>query len=203
MRAVTVLAIVVPVAVTVAGCAGARRDTRAAPRASPTAATSGVAEGDERGAKDVDGRGQQDEDDYLVLAYGHAADAADERAVAALVRRYMAAAAARDGAAACRLVYARVNKGSKLLEAIPLPYTPGPESPLKGKTCPVVVSWLFREDRARLRSEIGSLRVTGLRVSGRHGLALLGFTPARERYIAVIREGRVWKVEGLLDSQLP
>ncbi len=155
------------------------------------------------GDNDNDGDGYDDSDDYQVLGYGHAADPILQRTVTRIVTRYLTAAAAKNGSTACSLLDARINKGSRLLDAIPLPYTPGPNSPMRGKSCAKVMSQLFGEDHKQLGSEISSLEVTGLRVSGLHGLALLRFTTTGERDIDVVREGGAWKIDALLDSQLP
>src|SRR3981081_2539322 len=53
---------------------------------------------------DRDNDGDHNDDDEKVLYYGHAANAADRQSSIALVTRYLAAAAAEDGAAGCRML---------------------------------------------------------------------------------------------------
>jgi hypothetical protein len=63
-----------------------------------------------------------DTNNNSVLDFGHAADAADRRAVTTLLKQYYAAAAAGDGMAACSMIYAT------LAAAVPEDYgrEPGP-----------------------------------------------------------------------------
>lgn len=142
---------------------------------------------------DIDNDSDNNNDDY---AYGHAASAADRRAVTALVERYFAAAAAGDGATACPLIY------SLFAEEIPELYgePPGPPA-LRGSTCAVVMSKLFKQRHRQMVADHATLEVTDVRVKGRRAHALLRFeTGARD--LLVHREGRVWKVDEMLDSPL-
>ena len=47
------------------------------------------------------------------------------------------------------------------------------------------------------------LQVTGVRVDHASGVAVLGFKTLPGRQLRVAREGKVWKVDGLLDLELP
>jgi hypothetical protein len=131
-----------------------------------------------------------DGDDY----FGQAASAADKRAVAALVKRYYTAAAAGDGAAACSLVYAIVA------EAVPEEFN---SSALRGKTCAVVATKLFKQRHQQLATDLAKLQVTGVRVKGRRGWVLLSFGEMFERRMLVHREGGAWKIETLLNVGVP
>jgi hypothetical protein len=139
------------------------------------------------------------EDDKNILAYGHAANAADMRTIATLVRRYYAAAAADNGTTACSLLF------TLLAEVIPEDYgqAPGPPS-LRGKTCAVVMTKLFKQQHQLLSTNVAMLKVTGARIGEKRGFALLLLGKTHEqRYIPVHREFGVWKVNSLLDSGLP
>ena len=134
-----------------------------------------------------------------VLDYGRAASATDKQAVTALVKRYYAAAAAGEGATACSLIQ------SSLANAVAEDYgqAPGPSYLRGGKTCQAVMSLLFKHDHHQLIAEVRTLDMTRVRVKGNIGLAVLGFRAMPEREISVSREGSVWKINALLDSQLP
>jgi hypothetical protein len=130
---------------------------------------------------------------------GRPVRAGDARAVAALVRRYYAAAARGDGAAACRLIYAPTA------EAIPAVYGgPGGPAYLRGKTCAAVLSKLFRHYHKRLSAEDTALRVVAVRVYLTRGSAQFGFGGKKPtRYIMVHRERGAWKMFMMLDVGQP
>lgn len=131
---------------------------------------------------------------------GRLARARDARAVAALVRRYYAAAARGDGAAACRLLYAPTA------EAIPAVYgrPPGGPAYLRGKTCAAVLFKLFEHLHKRLSAEDTALRVAAVRVYLTRGSAQFGFQGKKPtRYIMVHRERGAWKMFMMLDVGQP
>jgi hypothetical protein len=136
-----------------------------------------------------------DQDDNAVLYFGHATSAAEARAIMALVKRYYAAAVASDGATACSLIY------SIVAESVPEGY--GQLPALRGKTCAVVVSKLFKKHHRELVAEVAGLEVTHVRVEGDRGLALLRFRTMPERRVLVHREHGVWKMGVLLDIGVP
>jgi hypothetical protein len=140
----------------------------------------------------TDRDGDSDNNDY---AYGRPANAADKRAVRALVKRYYTAAAASDGTKACSLIY------SIFAEEIPEVYgePPGP-SALRGSTCAAVMSKLFKQNHHQLVVDLAELKVTDVRVKRHHALALLSFKAMPPRDIRVHRERRAWKIDELLDS---
>jgi hypothetical protein len=139
--------------------------------------------------------GYHDIDDGSVLAYGHAPSAADEQTLAAIVKRYHAAAVAEDGATACSMTTARAVK------AIPVDYgqAPGPVY-LRGKTCAAVMSLLFKHNHTEIASPS---EITGVRVSGNEALVLLGSRAVPASVVILQREGGVWKVMGTGERQLP
>jgi hypothetical protein len=143
----------------------------------------------------IKNKGYYDSDDGAISAYGQAAGAADKRAITALVKRYLAAAATSDGAKACPMIY------STLEEAIPEDYgqPPGPAY-ARGKTCAVVMSKMFAYAHSKLAGGFG---VTNVRVEGREARALVGSRMAPARFIVVTRERGVWKIDELFGQFLP
>lgn len=143
---------------------------------------------------DNDGDGDNGNDDDR---WGSAASSTDRRAVVALVKRYYAVAAAGDGAQGCALIY------SLLAEEIPELYgePPGPPS-LRGGTCAVVMSKVYRQKHRQLVAKVAMIDVIGVRVKRLRGLALLRFKGGPERDIPVHREHRAWRIAALLDGGL-
>jgi hypothetical protein len=136
-----------------------------------------------------------DSDDGIVRDYGQAASAPDTRAITALVRRYYAAATAADGARVCSLMF------SLLAEAIPEDYGRGAGPAFsRGNTCPVVLSKLYRHDHGMVA---GVMVVTGARVNGKRGQALIGSKAMPASSLALKREYAVWKIDALLPHTLP
>jgi hypothetical protein len=140
-------------------------------------------------------KGYYDSDDGGIRRYGNAADTANRRTIAALVKRYAAAVAANDGATACSMIY------SVLVEAIPEDYgrPPGPAY-LRGTTCQAVMSLLFRHSHSQLT---GAIEVSGVRVKGNQAYALVGSRTVPASYIMVRREHGIWKIDELLAGPLP
>jgi hypothetical protein len=149
---------------------------------------------------DGDGRGRFDGDDRSTLDFGHAAGAAEARAIAALVRRYIAAEAAEDGARACALNYSIYAES--LVEDFGA--SPGTPAYAKGTTCASVLTKVFEHFHAQLLAESRHLKVVRVRLKQRQGIVVLTFAssslPPRE--IHVLREGRTWRAEALVDSPL-
>jgi hypothetical protein len=133
-----------------------------------------------------------------IAQFGHVASPADRQAITALVKRYYAAAAADDGATACSLIY------SPLSESVAEDYgqAPAPAS-LAGTTCEMVMSKLFRQVPGQPSAVLATTEVTGVRVKGRKGYALLRSKTMPEGDISVERELGTWKVGILIGSALP
>jgi hypothetical protein len=144
-------------------------------------------------------------DDYPLTLYGHAAGAVERRQIASVVQRYYAAAVAADGARACSLLYSRLARDPSLTRTVPEDRFSYPArvrvSP--GESCARVLSRLFERNHQALLREAPTLQVTAVRVHGVHAVAVLGFKTAPEHWMAVIREGAVWKVHTLLGILLP
>lgn len=133
------------------------------------------------------------DDDGKFLNYGHAAYAAEARALTALVKRYYAAAAASDGAAACSMLYPFIA------ESVVEGY--GHTRALRGDTCAVVMSKLFAQQHKLLTGKSTTLKMYAIRVNGARALTVLRFAVLPEvRIITERREGSTWKMLNLLDS---
>jgi hypothetical protein len=193
--------------------AGATSKTSSSQSVSSVAATSGVASKSlssdtqtepaiqEDRDKDFEAHsrdGYYDHDDYNTPNYPYAASASDMRDVAALVKHYFAAAVAEDGGRACSLIY------SLFAETVPETYglPPTGTAALHGTTCGQVVTKLFKMNHRQLVAELATLEVSSVRVNGNRGLALLHFNGIHARSINVHRERGVWKINGLLDTEV-
>jgi hypothetical protein len=137
------------------------------------------------------------------LQFGHEASPADWRAVAALVKRYYEVALSGDGARGCTMIY------STIAESLAEDYgseggqPPGPPY-MHGKSCPVIMTGLFRHFHPLLAVEVPKLRVLRVRMEEHHGVALLGFGDhLADRTISFVREGHAWKLSQLTDIELP
>jgi|GEM_PF-1484252 len=140
-----------------------------------------------------------DKNNNSVLDAFHAASPADERTIASLIKRYYAVALAGQGAKACSMIY------STLAESVPEDYGLSPPGPpyMRGTTCPAVLSLMFKHFHTELVAELPKLEVARVRLEGHRGLAVLRFGKAPQRQLQVAREGHVWKLASLLDSELP
>jgi hypothetical protein len=156
---------------------------------------------DHDGDSDSQGAGLYDSDDTDLVEYSHSASVAETRAVAVLVRRYLAAAAVADGTQACSMILASL---AKMVPAVLGGVGEPPYS--RGKTCAEVVSKIFHFYRAQLAVEARALRVVKVGVKGDKGLAVLAArapTKLPVRVIALQREGSGWKIDGVLDQEQP
>jgi hypothetical protein len=139
-----------------------------------------------------------DQDDNSTRVFGRAARGAEASAIAALVRRYFAAAAREDGASACSLIV------PTLARSVPedLGRSSGPLFS-RGQTCVVVMSKIFKHYHRQLAAHLASLRVDAVRVEGSGGWAVLAFRALPGRRVRVARVGRAWMMDALLDEELP
>ena len=94
---------------------------------------------------------------------------------------------------------------STLAEAVPEDYGLSPPGPpyMRGTTCPAVLTLLFKHLHSQLGLELPKIKVTRVRLTEHHGLAVLSFGTMPERQIQVAREGHVWRLAALLDGELP
>jgi hypothetical protein len=139
--------------------------------------------------------GFYDKDDSAMVDWGQEAGPIDARAVETLVKRYHAAAAAASGAKSCALLSALSA------EAIPEDYGRGAgPSYSRGTTCSVVLSKLFKHLH---RQFISPIIIADVRVQGNRARVMIASTVAPAASLPLIREGGVWKVDGLLWETLP
>jgi hypothetical protein len=182
----------------VSACGGTAGKTTSAAHISTSASSSTGLERDSDGDFDHTRNTRYDLDDNPILYYGHAAGTADAKAIGMLVRRYYADAAAGDGRAVCTLIF------SVLAEALPEQYAGAANRRLKyGDTCASVVSRLFELHRQEYLARNASLRVTGVRVEGDQGFALLSFKGMPDEHLRIHREAGRWTLHQLLDEGLP
>jgi hypothetical protein len=139
-----------------------------------------------------------DKDDQGVRYFGHAANPTDRRAVTALVKRYYVTAVAQDGSAGCALIASPLAKSvaETLGQAMGQP-------DLRGNTCATVMSKVYKLNHRQLLAYEPTLEVTGVRLEGGSGRAILGFKDLPGRQIGVTRESGVWKIQALIDTELP
>jgi hypothetical protein len=138
-----------------------------------------------------------DSDDEIAV-YGPSASAADKRAIAVIVKRYYRVAAAGDGAKACAMMY------TVLSDVVPEDFGSayGP-SYMRGKTCPVVMSRLFKHSHAKLVAQLrGTLEVADVRIKDNRAFVLLGSTTMPASELFVHREHGVWKIDSMLGGPL-
>lgn len=180
--------------VSAGACGGAHKRSGSTSIASSTSRslTSLMADQD----KDSTSGDYYDGDDGEIRYHGHAASAADVRAITALVKRYYEAAAARDGATACALTYYIAT------ETLPEQYgqPPGPLWLRGANTCPTLLTRVFKHFHRQLTVPVV---VTAVRVSGGRADALVGFRTLPAGFVEVRREGISWKIDGLLATALP
>jgi hypothetical protein len=150
---------------------------------------------DNDGDEDSPKSGYYDDDDGEVLRYGRPAPVGQTRKIETLVGRYFEAAAAADGAAGCRLLYAPVAESIVETDG----RTPG----LRGVTCAAVLSKWFQQNRSRLIPGFQRLEVRNVRIENERGYVLLGSGARTESYLLVHRRSGDWKVLWLVQEGLP
>lgn len=151
-----------------------------------------------------------DSDDYHSMHFGHAADPTDERAIAAIVKRYYAALASEDASTVCSLLLEVVAEGmpeserGAAGERLPTPgaATAGHRPAPGHTTCASAISGTLAESHRALLAEDRTLRVIGVRVRRRRASALLRFGSTVARHILLYKEGDAWKVGTLADEDL-
>lgn len=141
-----------------------------------------------------------DADNNGARNFGHAASAAERRAITTLIKRYYATALAGDGARGCSMIYSTIAESAPEDDS----REPGTPAYMHGaQTCAAVLTALFKHYHAQLAAEVPRLEVTRVRLKEHHGFALLSFGTLPEREISVLREGRVWKLSQIYDVELP
>lgn len=170
-----------------AACGGARGVTR-----SSTSHVITVAEHVLRLSREF---GRIDADDYPVLSFGRAATAMESKKITALLKRYYAVAGAGKGAKACSMLYEATAKEVVVEQD---------DWGVRGGTCPVVMSRIFRQRHWQLVADADSLKVVRVRTDGLNGRAVLRFGRMVEsRTIDTRFVGGIWKVQRPLDTPMP
>jgi hypothetical protein len=146
--------------------------------------------------RDRDDDDDNNDDDASVLDYGYAPSADERREIEALVVSYYAASAAEDGAKACTLLMPFVAESV----AENLGHNPG----LRGKSCAVVMSKLFKLHHTELDAKNATLKFYSVRVGDGRGLIVLSFSVLPEvRKILLRRDSNgSWRLLSLLDGIL-
>jgi hypothetical protein len=149
------------------------------------------------GDGDIDslGMGRYDTDADADPTFGPVATPTEHQAIATLIKRYYAVAAAGNGALACTMLAPLVA------EAAVEEHRPGKGPPaLRGRGCAQVLSRLFAERHRELVADVATLRVGWTQTKGRRAVALANFGPAREMLVYVRHANGVWQMNTLLDS---
>lgn len=137
--------------------------------------------------------GPIDADDYALLHFGRVASRNEVKRISALIRRYYAAAAAKNGLTACSMLY--------LATARSVAEEEGRRFGMRGSKCAAVMSRIFEQHHRLLIAEMTSLKVLRVRTDGVNGLLLLRFGHrARPREQSVRRVGAEWKIARSLDT---
>jgi hypothetical protein len=139
--------------------------------------------------------GYLDGDDSRIVAYGHAASASQEQTIKALVRRYYAAAATRNGARACPMI------SSALEKAIPEDYAKAAHA--RGReadSCRGVMSLLFAQAH---REVVSAFVVMAVRIGGSQARVLLGSRTSPASYVGLQYERATWRFDSLFPTPLP
>lgn len=183
MRALLVLIVCAPAALFWLGCGGA------------STGNGGTTNSSAHRRVDRDDDYDNNDDDAHVLDYGQPATGMTKQALTTLIRRYYAASASEDGAAACRMLL------PFLAESVAEQY--GHDPGLRGRTCATVMSKLFAQRHHLLAGESATLKFVAVRVGGGHALIVLSFANLPEvRQIRALGEGTNWHIHDLLDGIL-
>ncbi len=133
--------------------------------------------------------------DDSIQTFGNEAGVAEKQAVTATVKRYYAAVAAGDGASACALLSPGLSKS--IIQSL------GHSAVLRGKGCAGILALLFKHGSAQSGASLADIEVTGVRIKGDRGFALLHSKTMPSGEISVDRENGAWKVGALIGGALP
>jgi hypothetical protein len=138
-----------------------------------------------------------DSDDFHSLHFGHAAGAAEEHTIAAVVKRYYAALARQETSTVCSLLLEVVAESMPSEQA-----ESESRLPAENATCAMTIAGVLAESHRALLSEERTLRVVGVRVRRRRASALLRFGNTAARHILLYKEEGKWKIGTLADEDL-
>jgi hypothetical protein len=143
--------------------------------------------------QDRDNDNDNNDDDQGTLAFGHLPDAREGREITKLVRGYFAAAATEDGRRACALLTPIIAESVVERD--------GHSAALRGNTCSVVMSKLFKVHHRELTPKQATFRIMRVGIVGYRSLVALDFPSIPEvREITARRVGSRWTVLSLLDE---
>lgn len=129
-----------------------------------------------------------------ITHFGTAASANDRTAVTTLVKSYYAAIAADRGKAACALLGARIHG---VIER-----SLGSTKLARGRGCEGTLTTVFRHSHGRPGIVEAAVTVTGVRVKGNRGYALISTKLRPHEQIRIEREHGAWKIAALIGSPL-
>lgn len=133
--------------------------------------------------------------DDSIQTFGTEAGVVEKQAVTAIVKRYYAAVAAGNGAGACALLSSGLSKS--IVQSL------GRSATLRGKGCAGILALLFKHASAQSGASLADIEVTGVRIKGDRGFALLRSKTMPSGEITVDRENGAWKVGALIGGALP
>jgi hypothetical protein len=152
----------------------------------PASGAGGSASSSGEGATSTSQAKRYPHGDNSIQTYGRSAGEAEKQAVTAAVKHYYAAVAAGDGASACTLLSSGLSKS--------IVQTFGRSPTLRGKGCAGLLSLLFKRRPGHASASLAAIEVTGVRVKGDHGFALLRSKTMPSGEISVEREAGGWKI---------
>lgn len=155
---------------------------------------------DQDNDSDSNGKSYFDADDAQFRRYGHAAGRRDRLRIARLVKRYYKAAAAGDGMSGCALMAVPLagSLPQTLAGSAGPPYTRG-----VGNTCRGVLKAVFVHYHRQLAAHLPTLSVSDVRLEGSQGNVVVRFDGLPGRIIGVARERGAWKINAVVDLELP
>jgi hypothetical protein len=165
------------------GTSSTSSSTAAAPATTPKTTASSPAPGAPSGAKPES-----------AATYGHPAGAGEQAAVTSTVKAYYAALASGSEAAACSMLGARIQG---LLEK-----SIGRSPLLRGKGCVGAFKLLFGHRRGGASAVSRDVSVSGVRVSGDRGYALISTKALPSGEIRIEREHGAWKIGSLIGTPI-
>lgn len=183
-----------PSTTTAASAPSATTATTSTTRAPRTPSTAGTGSSERSSSASALAKRYPHGDDSI-QTFGNEAGVAEKQAVTATVKRYYAAVAAGDGASACALLSPGLSKS--IIQSL------GHSAVLRGKGCAGILALLFKHGSAQSGASLADIEVTGVRIKGDRGFALLHSKTMPSGEISVDRENGAWKVGALIGGALP
>jgi hypothetical protein len=149
---------------------------------------------DQDSARSAPGRTETESPRASIENYGSEADADTKAAIARAVQDFYVARSTGDVAQACTLLSRAIRQ--ELVQRLGEPGQAG------DRQCPAALAQLLRNTPARYRARLKQAEVTGARVKGDRGFALIDITAVPEHFIPVERENGAWKVAAVAGSSL-